>query len=111
MSSVGWVVVPSVWWENSPVVIEEAFHSGRPVICSDIGGMKEKVQHQVNGLHFRVKDPQDLAHTLLKVSETPDLWNKLRMGVRKIPSLAESADLHMACYQKFSQNSPALVPA
>ena len=43
MASVDWVVVPSIWWENSPLVIQEAFGYGRPVICSDIGGMAEKV--------------------------------------------------------------------
>ena len=50
-------VVPSLWWENSPLVIQEAFHFGRPVICSDIGGMAEKVTDGVNGLHFRPATP------------------------------------------------------
>jgi glycosyltransferase involved in cell wall biosynthesis len=53
MAEVDWVVVPSIWWENSPLVIQEAYQHGRPVICSDIGGMAEKVTHGVNGLHFR----------------------------------------------------------
>ena len=34
---------------------------GRPVICSDIGGMAEKVTDGVDGLHFRGGDPEDLA--------------------------------------------------
>ncbi len=61
MSEIDWVVVPSRWWENSPLVIQEAFMHGRPVICSDIGGMAEKVTHQVNGLHFGVGSPAALA--------------------------------------------------
>ena len=56
MAEVDWVVVPSLWWENSPLVIQEAFLHGRPVICSDIGGMAEKVTDGVNGLHFRAGD-------------------------------------------------------
>ena len=52
MREVDWVVVPSRWWENSPLVIQEAFMQRRPVICSGIGGMAEKVTHGVNGLHF-----------------------------------------------------------
>ena len=32
----------------------EAFVHGRPVICSDIGGMAEKVRHGVDGLHVPV---------------------------------------------------------
>ena len=46
-----YVVVPSIWWENSPVVIQEAYAARRPVICSGIGGMAEKVIDGVTGLH------------------------------------------------------------
>ncbi|TOE31852.1 hypothetical protein CGJ44_25955, partial [Vibrio parahaemolyticus] len=53
LKDVDWVIVPSTWWENSPMVIQEAFNHGRPLIVSDIGGMAEKVAHDVNGLHFR----------------------------------------------------------
>jgi glycosyltransferase involved in cell wall biosynthesis len=42
MSEVDAIVVPSIWWENSPVVIQEALILGKTVICSDIGGMVEK---------------------------------------------------------------------
>ena len=42
MQRVDVVLVPSIWWENSPLVIQEALQSGRAVVCSDIGGMKEK---------------------------------------------------------------------
>src|SRR6185503_12621743 len=31
MAEVDWVIIPSIWWENSPLVIQEAFHFGRPV--------------------------------------------------------------------------------
>ena len=61
-------MVPSIWWENSPLVIQEAFLHGRPVICSDIGGMAEKVDHDVNGLHFPVGDPDALARTIQRAA-------------------------------------------
>ena len=64
MRNIDWVIVPSIWWENSPLVIQEAFMYGRPVICSDIGGMAEKVRDGVDGLHFRAGDAQDLADTI-----------------------------------------------
>ena len=48
------VVVPSVWWENSPLVIQEAFLA-ELVICSNIGGMAEEATDGVNGLHFSVE--------------------------------------------------------
>ena len=66
MAETDWVVVPSRWWENSPLVIQEAFMHGRPVICSGIGGMAEHVQDRVSGLHFEVGDDQSLADVIWK---------------------------------------------
>jgi glycosyltransferase involved in cell wall biosynthesis len=81
MAAIDWVVVPSIWWENSPLVIQEAFAHGRPVICSDIGGMAEKVTHGVNGLHFRAGDPRSLADVIRRAVEDPGLWDDLRAGI------------------------------
>ena len=81
MAGVDWVVVPSIWWENSPLVIQEAFLHGRPVICSDIGGMAEKVTDGINGLHFSARDAVSLASTLRRAVTTPELWGSLRAGI------------------------------
>ncbi len=58
MQSVDAVLVPSIWWENSPVVIQEALANGRPVICSDIGGMAENVRPGHDGFHFEAGNPR-----------------------------------------------------
>jgi glycosyltransferase involved in cell wall biosynthesis len=89
MSNVDWVIVPSLWWENSPLVIQEAFHFGRPVLCSDIGGMAEKVTDGVNGLHFRVGDAVSLAETMRRAVETPSLWQRLHDGISPVYGMAE----------------------
>ncbi len=70
MAGIDWVVVPSIWWETGPIVVLEAFQYGRPVICSDIGGMSEKVTDGVNGLHFRRRDPEHLADVMQRAAET-----------------------------------------
>jgi len=84
MADVDWVIVPSIWWENSPLVIQEAFIHGRPVICSDIGGMAEKVEDGANGLHFRAGDARSLADTIRRASSTPGLWERLASGIGEI---------------------------
>ncbi len=89
MSEIDWVIVPSTWWENSPLVIQEAFGYGRPVICSNIGGMAEKVADRVNGLHFRVKDPAHLSQVLHEAANSPGLWEALRRGIRPPYSMSE----------------------
>jgi glycosyltransferase involved in cell wall biosynthesis len=57
MAGVDWVVVPSIWWENSPMVIQEAFVCGRPLLVSDIGGMREKVEAGISGMHVTAGSP------------------------------------------------------
>jgi glycosyltransferase involved in cell wall biosynthesis len=92
MSRIDWVVVPSRWWENSPLVIQEAFMHRRPVICSDIGGMAEKVENGVNGLHFTVGDPGSLAETIRIGVNAPGLWDRLRDGMSPIYGM----DMHLS---------------
>jgi glycosyltransferase involved in cell wall biosynthesis len=65
MQGVDVVVVPSIWWENAPTVIQEAFRNGKKVMCSDIGGMKEAVHDGINGVHFSVRSARDLVQKLL----------------------------------------------
>jgi glycosyltransferase involved in cell wall biosynthesis len=92
MSEIDWVIVPSRWWENSPLVIQEAFHFRRPVICSDIGGMAEKVADGVNGLHFRAGDPASLAETMQKAASAPGLWQRLREGIAPVYGMQEHVE-------------------
>lgn len=99
MAEVDWVVVPSIWWENAPLVIQEAFRHGRPVIASNIGGMAEAVRHGIDGLHARADDPVALARVMREAAETPGLWNKLVEGIRQPAPITEVADRHLAIYR------------
>ncbi|WJS86015.1 glycosyltransferase [Paracoccus sp. TOH] len=65
MRGYGWIIIPSIWWENSPVVIQEARAAGTPMIASDIGGMAEKTEGW--GVQFRAGDPVALADAILSV--------------------------------------------
>lgn len=59
-SEIDVLVVPSIWGENSPLVIHEAEELKIPVITSNLGGMKELVSHQLNGLLFERGNILDL---------------------------------------------------
>jgi glycosyltransferase involved in cell wall biosynthesis len=89
MGNVGWVVVPSIWWENAPLVIDEAFMYERPVICSDIGGMAEKVTDGINGLRFRRGAPDSLAEVMSRAATAPGLWDRLRSGIPAVHSMGK----------------------
>lgn len=98
MGQVDWVVMPSIWWENSPVVIQEAFHHRRPLIASDIGGMAEKVRHGVDGLHFRAGSAEDLADRLVEAVSDPKLWPRLAANCPVPLTAAGCAQAHAALY-------------
>ena len=102
MRSVGWVVVPSIWWENSPLVIQEAFSNRRPVICTNIGGMAEKVAEGRDGLHFRVGDARDLAQRFEQACN-PRLWASLRSGITPPPSIEETTRRHLDLYASVAE--------
>ena len=104
MQNVDWVIVPSIWWENSPLVIQEAFKFGRPIICSDIGGMAEKVKHNVNGLHFRVGNARSLKSTIIKATSDNELYQKIIGNIEDVFSVEESSIYHLELYQSINKS-------
>jgi glycosyltransferase involved in cell wall biosynthesis len=102
MRETDWVVVPSVWWENSPMVIQEAFAHGRPVICSNIGGMAEKVRDGIDGLHFTAGRAEDLARVLTVAATGTERWERLRSRIRPPGSTLEQ---HLEIYG-FTSGAP-----
>ena len=72
-SNVDCIVVPSIWGENSPLVIHEAQSCKVPVITADFGGMKEFVQHKVNGLLFEHRNPNSLREQMRFAIANPHL--------------------------------------
>lgn len=74
------IVVPSIWLENSPLVIHEAQQTRVPVITADAGGMAELVQHEVNGLLYEHRNPAALADQMSRLANDPRL--AIRLGLR-----------------------------
>ena len=102
---VDWVVVPSIWWENSPMVIQEAYHFGKPVICSGIGGMAEKVVDGVTGYHVPVGSATDWAETIRAVSSDAATYDQLCSNLPAPIGIAEMA----RGYLNLSKGAPPLV--
>ena len=102
IAAVDWVVVPSIWWENSPLVIQEAFAHRRPVICSNIGGMAEKVRRGRDGFHFQVGDPFELASLMARLAADLEVWDQLQKTIQRPLSVAEVAARHLELYRENS---------
>ncbi|MGQ9368806.1 glycosyltransferase family 4 protein [Azospirillum sp. ST 5-10] len=106
MGRVDWVVMPSVWWENAPLVIEEAFAHKRPVLCSGVGGMAERVADGAAGLHFAPGSAQDLAAVMARALDEPGLWDRLAAGVPPTVGIAEAARRHRILYGLDTEGGP-----
>ncbi|MCL4871771.1 MAG: glycosyltransferase family 4 protein [Anaerolineae bacterium] len=97
------LVVPSLWYENSPNVILEALAHKTPVIVSDLGAMPELVQDGVNGLTFKMGDAAALAHQLSRFFTEPGLLAQLQAGIGPIKPVAQEIDELEAIYQQVWQ--------
>ena len=104
MANIDWVVVPSIWWENSPLVIQEAFAYGRPVICSNIGAMAEKVRDGVNGLHFQAGKPDSLARTIRMAATKTNLWDKLTANLPAVHSMQKHTQFLIQLYDSIMKS-------
>jgi len=105
-SKVDCIVVPSIWGENSPLVIHEAQACKIPVITADFGGMKEYVAHKVNGLLFKHREVESLAEQLnFAVSNPEKMKNLGKVGYLYsenglIPNIEEHCKQLVSIYQK-----------
>jgi len=85
------LVVPSIWYENSPLTVHEATLAGAPVIAGDIGGMAELVRDGVNGLNFKTGNARDLAAKMRAFIRDRSLLAKLRPDPGTVKSVEENA--------------------
>ena len=105
------IVVPSIWAENSPLVIHEALQAGVPVITADYGGMAEYVRHEENGLLFTHRDPESLSRQMQRLADEPQLAR--RLGARgyvqsadgNVPDMSEHAAQVESIYAGLVQGS------
>jgi glycosyltransferase involved in cell wall biosynthesis len=81
------VVMPTLWYEVSPLTIDEVFAVGVPIVASRIGAMSEKIVDGVNGRLFPPGDANALAQILKEIMANPALlaqWQRAIPPVRTI---------------------------
>lgn len=93
------LVVPSIWYEGSPLVIAEALATKTPVVASGIGGMAELIRHGVNGLVFEVGNVRDLTSQLQRLLDDADLLEHLRRGIGQARTIDDEMMQLMGIYR------------
>lgn len=76
------VIVPSIWYENSPFSIIESFSMGVPVIAARIGGIPELVIDGETGLLFTAGSSADLRAKIVLLLKDPELGSELARKAR-----------------------------
>ncbi len=104
------VVFPSVWYENAPMTILEAFEAATPVVASRIGGIPEMITHGHNGLLVAPGRAQELANALGRLLTAPRLRQRLgraaRETARRVFSPGAYAKELEAVYGKLCPRAP-----
>jgi glycosyltransferase involved in cell wall biosynthesis len=85
------LVVPSLWLENSPLVIHEAFMAGVPVVGARIGGIADLVTDGVNGLLYPPESSAALADALTALARDRRRLEALAAVRSPVTSLADDA--------------------
>jgi MoaA/NifB/PqqE/SkfB family radical SAM enzyme len=109
-SQVDCIVVPSIWGENSPLVIHEAQACKIPVITSNFGGMKEYIQHGINGLLFEHRNIDDLSNQIIYAINNP--YKMTALGEKgylfsnegTVPDIQEHCNKINTLYQQIMEN-------
>jgi glycosyltransferase involved in cell wall biosynthesis len=74
-------VLPTLWYEVSPLTIQEMFAAGIPIVASRIGAIPEKIRDGVDGLLFPPGDAAALRELLLRLRNHPELLARLRSQI------------------------------
>jgi glycosyltransferase involved in cell wall biosynthesis len=91
-------VIPSLWYDNTPIALVEALAHGRPVVCTDVPSMTHLVRHNVNGLVFPMGDVGALARQIERLADEPDLVARLARRTRNVDNAGEYARNLRAIY-------------
>ncbi len=98
------LLVPSRWLETGPLVVLEAFAAGIPVIGSNLGGIAEKVRHEVDGLLVEAPTPDAWRATLQRLVDDPLLLPRLKAGVKAPRTMREVAAETQSLYLEVLEN-------
>ncbi len=90
-SEIDILIVPSIWNENLPLVILEAFSSRTPVIASRIGGISELINDGINGFLFKANNSDDLYTKLKIIIDNDNIIEKLKNAVVLPKDMKENA--------------------
>jgi glycosyltransferase involved in cell wall biosynthesis len=101
LSGIDVLVVPSTWYDF-PLVIPSALATRTPVIATNLLGMNELVQHNINGLLFNRYDWCELSEAIRRLVNDPNLLPRLRTGIGPVKTVKKMAEEYMYIYAELA---------
>ena len=98
------VVLPSLWYEASPLTIGEFFAAKLPIIASDIGAISEHIRHGVDGLLFPPGDANALYHAMKQLYDDRELLTALGNNAPDVTTVVTHTQNLQAIYAEVLNN-------
>ncbi|MBX9695820.1 MAG: glycosyltransferase [Cyanobacteria bacterium] len=98
LTEIDTLVVPSRWYENTPLVMQSALTTRTPLIATDLGGMSELIEDGENGFVFALNDYAELAGKLDKLIDNRNLLDQFRGKIGKQKTIKEMVDELVSLY-------------
>jgi len=101
------LAVPSRGLETGPLVVLEAFAAGIPVIGSNLGGIAELVQHELNGLLVETDSVAAWRQAIQRCDEDRAMLEQFQKNIQTPRSMDVVADEMQCLYESLLQNRTA----
>jgi glycosyltransferase involved in cell wall biosynthesis len=96
--------LPSTCVEMAPLVVQEAFSTGVPVIGARLGGIADAIRDDANGLLFKPNDADDLTEKIGRLLREPGLLGALKKAAGSSSEVTDIRGAHIQLYQEIQHN-------
>jgi glycosyltransferase involved in cell wall biosynthesis len=90
------VIIPSLWEDNSPMAAYEAMAYGKPIIASSLGGLRDQVEQRKSGLLVRAGSSEDLAKAIQELCDNPEKIESYGLEGRRRMEKLFSQEKHLS---------------
>jgi len=97
LTNARYLVVPSIWYENQPLVVIEAMAQGTPVIAASTGALKELMKEGVNGFPFAPGNTANLVTIMNSIEELEEIkYSRLSSSTRSTYESSHTPEKHVS---------------
>ena len=105
LTNIDVLVLPSIWFENAPLTLNEAAMTRTPIIVSDRGGMLEFARANDYGRTFELGNASSLATVIKEIAANPALLSDLAGNPPPIKSVSRNAEELIGIYRALIEGS------